>query len=74
MEKLISILEELKPGIDYTNTTDLVSSGILDSMALVELIGNIETVFQVEVTMDEFVPDNFESVNTIMDMIKRLEQ
>ena len=74
MDKLLNILEELKPGIDYANETDLVSKGILDSITLVELISNIENAFNVEVTMEEFIPDNFESVDKIIDMIKRLEQ
>lgn len=73
MEKLINILERIKPGVNYSNTTNLASSGILDSLSIIELIEEIENEYSIEVSMDEFILENFESATKIYDMIQRLK-
>ena len=45
--------------------TDLIDSGLLDSLALVTLVAEIEQEFGIELPLDEFDPDRFRSVNTI---------
>ena len=32
MEKLLSILKEIRPDVDFANEQDLIGSGILDSL------------------------------------------
>lgn len=49
----------------------LLSSGILDSLALLRLIGFIEEQFGVTVEDDEVVPDNFETVNNLSTFLNR---
>jgi acyl carrier protein len=49
----------------------LLSSGLLDSMAIVQLLEFIETEFSVSVQDTDFDPDNFESINTIAALIQR---
>lgn len=72
MEKLLEILEELKPGVDYKNETNLVDDGVMDSLTIVELISALEDEYGIEVTMEEFIPENFKSMQSIYDMIQRL--
>jgi D-alanine--poly(phosphoribitol) ligase subunit 2 len=45
--------------------TDLLTSGLLDSLGLVTLIVEIEQEFEVEVPLDDFDPDRFRSVERI---------
>jgi acyl carrier protein len=45
--------------------TDLIDSGLLDSLALVTLIAEIEQEFGIELRLDEFDPDRFRSVDRI---------
>ena len=47
--------------------TDLVQSGILDSLALVDLILFIEREFRIEVPLDEI--DHFRSIQSIANLI-----
>ena len=72
MEKLLEILEELKPGVDYKNESNLVDDGVMDSLTIVELISALEDEYGIEVTMEEFIPENFKSMQSIYDMIQRL--
>jgi D-alanine--poly(phosphoribitol) ligase subunit 2 len=45
--------------------TDLMESGLLDSLTLVELIVGMEEEFGIKISFDEIDLDNFSSVNKI---------
>ncbi len=71
MEQLLKILEELKPGVNFREETDLVEKGILDSITIIEMIPMIEDAFDIQVGMENFAPENFASAETIFSMIQR---
>ncbi|MBK5253981.1 MAG: acyl carrier protein [Peptostreptococcaceae bacterium] len=73
MEVLLELLEDIQGGIDYKTEKHLVSDKLLDSLALVELVSSIDDEFGVSVEMDDFIPENFESIEAIWDLIKKLE-
>ena len=74
MEKLIEILEELKPDVDYENIEDLVDGRYLDSLTILSLIAEIEDEFDVEVPAVEIIPSNFNSVKKIWALIEKLKE
>ena len=49
---------------------DLIESGVIDSLALVELLFAIEREFDVSLPLDDLDIDNFRSVNRISDVIE----
>jgi len=62
------IIEELLVGDSRTKIDpdqSLVSSGVIDSLALLRLIAFLEEKFGVVVGDDEVVPENFETINVI---------
>lgn len=52
------------------NSTPLLESGILDSLALLRLLVFLEEEFNVQVDDFDFIPDNFNSVDTICAYIR----
>lgn len=44
---------------------DLLASGVLDSMAVIELIGTIENARGAKLSAQDLVPENFSSINAI---------
>jgi acyl carrier protein len=54
-------------------TTDLIETGLLDSLALVELIAAIEQEFQLDVALDALEIDAFRSVESIAAFVEGLE-
>lgn len=72
MEQLKEMLERNYPNIDFDNETELMSNGILDSLAVVAIIAEIENMFDISVTMEYIQPMYFESVETMWDMIEEL--
>ena len=73
MEKLIKILEEIKPGVDFKAEENLVENHILDSLSVVRLVGELNDEFNIEITPIDIVPENFKSVSSIQSLIERLE-
>ena len=49
---------------------DLIESGLIDSLALVELLFAIEREFSVSLPLDDLEIENFRSVNRISDVIE----
>lgn len=73
MEKLMSILKELRPEVDFEKETKLIDGGILDSFDLVSLIGELNESFEIEISFDDMEPENFNSAKQIYQMIVRLQ-
>lgn len=74
MDKLLSILKELKSDVDFENQSSLVDDGILDSLEIVFLIAQIEEAFAIEIDPDDIDPDNFQSVEAMMSMIEKIKK
>ena len=72
MDELLEILNEVKPGVDFENDTDLIGHGVLDSITMVTLVMELNDAFDIEITPVDIVPENFKTVQTIYDMIHRL--
>lgn len=73
MEKLLAILRDIDPDIDYENEEHLIDDGLLDSMQVLELVSTLEDEFDIEVTPTELVPANFNSADSMWKMIERLQ-
>lgn len=74
MEKLKEILEENFPNIDFDSEKNLATNGVLDSIAMVSIIALLAEHFDVAVTMEYMDPKNFESVESMWNMIKELQE
>lgn len=70
MDKLIEILKGIRPDIDVNSTT-LVDDGFLDSFDIVTLVSEIIDAFGVELSVDDILPENFNSVEAMMNMIEK---
>lgn len=55
---------------DIKDDTLIFDTGLLDSMGLLFLIEFINENYQVEVNDEELNPENFESINSIVDFIE----
>ena len=52
-----------------SHDTDLLATGLLDSLGFVDLLLELERRFGVRVALDRLEPDDFRSVGTIADFI-----
>ncbi|MCL1866005.1 MAG: acyl carrier protein [Oscillospiraceae bacterium] len=73
MEKLIEILQELHPEIDFTTHTTLIDDKVLESFDIITIVGEIDSEFDVQIPAEELVPENFNSAAALMRLIEKLE-
>lgn len=71
-ERLMEILTDLRPDVDFETETELVSGHILDSLDIVSIHAEIEDEFDIKITPKDFVAENFNSVEALCKMIERL--
>ena len=71
MNKIIEILENMKPGIDFTKETYLITNGILTSMEIVQLVMELNEEFDIEISPMDIIPENFESVTAINQVVEK---
>ena len=46
MDELLEILNEVKPGVDFENDTDLIGHGVLDSITMVTLVMELNDAYR----------------------------
>ncbi len=71
MEKIYDILQQLRPEFDFHTSENFIADGLLDSFDTVSLISELEDAFGILVDALDIVPENFESVETIIAMVKK---
>ena len=73
-EKINAILKNIKPTKDLANVEDIIEGGYLDSFELMSLIAQLSDGFEIEIDVDEIVPENFNSLDAITAMVERLQK
>ena len=73
MDRLIEILEDIAPEVDFVNCKTLIEDNMLDSFALLSLVSEIEDEFDVEILPTELTPQNFNSVESLWQLICELK-
>lgn len=74
MEQLLEILSDLHPEVDFEECDTLIDDGILDSFDIVSLISEINEEFDVVISAEHIVPENFNSAEALYALIERLEE
>ena len=72
MKEIIRILNSIKQGVDFENEKALVDDGLLDSFDIVMLIGELEEEYGIRINTIDIVPENFNSVEGLYNLVGRL--
>lgn len=72
MDKLLEILKELKSDVDFTTEKSLIDNNVLDSFDIVQLVGQLNDAFDIEIGAADIIPENFNSADAMLAMINRL--
>ena len=73
MDKLIEILEDIQPGVDFRNCDTMIEDGLLDSFAILSIVSELQDEFGISITPAEIIPENFNSAKALWDMVCRLK-
>lgn len=72
MEKILKILKELRPDVDFTTEKALIDGGILSSFDIMKLIEELSDAYDIDIETDDIVPENFNSAEGIYRLIQRV--
>ena len=72
-DTIIDILSEIAEDVDFDACTTLIDDGLLSSLDVIQLIGALNDEFDISIPATEIIPGNFNSVDAICAMVKRLE-
>jgi acyl carrier protein len=64
-EKMVSSSE----AVDLAENVSLLETGVIDSLNLMRLVLFIEKRFQIKVSDDDLIPENFETLNSMLKLI-----
>lgn len=73
MDQLYEILQDCCPSIDFAREKDLVDDGVLESLDIVMIVGELSEHYNIEIGVDDLIPDNFNSAEAIYAMVERLQ-
>ena len=73
-EKILEVLSEEYPDIDFTSSEELVDDGILESLTLTGIIATLSMEFGITIPYEEIVEENFNSIAGMARMVERLSE
>jgi acyl carrier protein len=73
MQELMEILEGIRPDIDFANEKSLVTDRLLESFDIINLVSEIDDAFDVKIKPADLIPENFDSVEAMWELIQRLQ-
>jgi acyl carrier protein len=72
METILEILNGLHPEVDFDTCDTLIDDKIIDSFDIVSIISDISDEFDITIPVEEIVPKNFNSAQSIYALVTRL--
>lgn len=73
MEQLQQILEEIRPDIDFSTEKKLIDNGVLDSFDIISIVGELNNAFDIEINVEDLLPENFNSIEAMQELITKLK-
>ena len=71
ISQIIELIRKMKDGDEIQHDTVLVG-GILDSFDLLSLVTEIEANYGINIPLEEVIPENFETPETIYKLLRKL--
>lgn len=72
MEKIMEILQEIRPDVDFANEKKLIDGKVLDSFDIISIVSEFNEAFDIEIDVEDLEPDNFNTVEAMKELIDRL--
>ena len=73
-EQIMKILKGVRSDVDFENETALIDNGVLDSFDIISIVGELNDAFDVEINADDLLPENFNSVAAMVELISKLQE
>ena len=71
MDKLLQILSGVRSDVDFAKEKALIDDGILDSFDVMGIVAELTNAFDISITVEDIVPENFNSAEAIAALVER---
>lgn len=68
--KILNILREVNEDILTYSGENMIEDGIIDSLELMEIVGNAEDEFAIEIDAEELIAENFANMQAIIKLLE----
>lgn len=65
MNKILEILQNVRPEENFASSNDFINDGLLDSFDIVTLVTELDKEFSVSIDGIDIIPENFKNVDAI---------
>ena len=72
-EKILEILKDIRPEVDFNDSKDFIEDGYLDSFDMVALVSNLDKTFGISILGEDIIPENFMNIETIENIVKKYQ-
>lgn len=70
----MEILTGIRSDIDFESNKKLIDDGLLESLDIVAIVGEFNEEFDVEISVEDLLPENFNSVDAMVELITRAQE
>lgn len=71
-EQVLSVLKRVRSDIDYEKETEMIDGGVLDSFDIIAIVSELNDVFDIDISVDELEPENFNTLDSIVALVESL--
>lgn len=73
MEKLMEILEDIRPDLDFEKEDNLIDGKVLDSFNIITIVTELNAEFDININVNQIVPANMNSAKAMWDLVCSLK-
>ena len=73
MEELRTILEEIRPDVDFDVEKELIDGKVLDSFDIIAIVSELNQNYDLRSNVNDLLPENFNSIEAIWELVQKLK-
>lgn len=70
-EKILEILQNLRPELDFTESNDFIEDAYLDSFEMIGLVSALDKEFGISILGEDIIPENFANLESIINVVNK---
>lgn len=74
MNELLEILKSVREDIDFEKEEQLIDDSVLDSFDIIGIVSELNDHYEIEISADDLLPENFNSASAILSLVNRLKE
>lgn len=72
-EQVLEVLKSVRSDVDFEKEKLLIDEGVLDSFDIIGIVSELNERFDIDITVDELEPENFNTLEAIVALVESLQ-